>query len=157
VAAGEAFEVVAGGTRCALGRPVSAGNVLDVSGIAGIVNYEPAELVLTARAGTPMQVIESALVQGSQMLAFEPPDLSELISARGSAHSGFAARSALGESTLGGTVATGLSGPRRFRAGGVRDHVLGVIAVSGRGESFVGGGKVVKNYTGYDIPKLMTG
>jgi glycolate dehydrogenase FAD-binding subunit len=157
VSAGEAFELVAGGTRRALGRPVSAGNVLDVSGIAGIVSYEPAELVLTARAGTPMHVIEAALAERSQMLAFEPPDLSELLGAGGSAHSESAGHSAPDASTFGGTVATGLSGPRRFRGGGVRDHVLGVVAVSGRGESFVGGGKVVKNVTGYDIPKLMTG
>jgi glycolate oxidase FAD binding subunit len=144
VAVGEAFEVVGGGSRRSIGRPVSAGNVLDISAIAGVVSYEPAELVLTARAGTPMHVLEAALGEQSQMLAFEPPDLSELVGT----HT---------PGTLGGTVAVGLSGPRRFRAGAVRDHVLGIVAVSGRGESFVGGGKVVKNVTGYDIPKLMTG
>lgn len=144
VASGESLEVVGAGSRRTLGRAVSASNTLDVSGIAGILSYEPAELVLTAAAGTPLHVIETALAEGSQMLTFEPPDFAPLLGtdAKGS---------------FGGVVATGLSGPRRFRAGAVRDHVLGISAVSGRGEVFVGGGKVVKNVTGYDIPKLMTG
>lgn len=112
--------------------------------MSGIVSYEPAELVLTAQAGTPMALIDAALAEHGQCLAFEPPDLAPLVGVQG-------------KGTLGGVVATGLSGPRRFRAGGARDHVLGIGAVSGRGEAFVGGGKVVKNVTGYDIPKLMTG
>ena len=143
--AGEAFEVAGAGTKRALGRPVQAPHRLEVSGLSGIVSYEPSELVLTVLAGTPMQEIEAALAERSQCLAFEPPDYSALLGS---------ARSA---GTIGGVVAAGLSGPRRMKAGGARDHVLGMAAVSGRGEAFVAGGKVVKNVTGYDLPKLMTG
>ncbi len=127
--------------------------MLDVSALSGIVSYEPAELVLTARAGTPMATIDAALAEGGQCLAFEPPDLSALLAGAGAT----SAQGAASGGTLGGVIATGLSGPRRFKAGAARDHVLGIAAVSGRGEAFVGGGKVVKNVTGYDIPKLMTG
>lgn len=141
---GEALEIVAAGSRRPLGRPVSSAHVLDVSGLSGIVSHEPSELVLTALAGTPMHVIDAALAASSQCLAFEPPDFASLL--------GTQARG-----TFGGAIVTGLSGPRRFKAGAARDHVLGVAAVSGRGEAFVGGGKVVKNVTGYDMPKLMAG
>jgi glycolate oxidase FAD binding subunit len=127
------------GTKQSFGHAVSVSHTLDLSGLAGVVTYEPGELVLTARAGTPLEEIESLLAANRQHLAFEPPQLGS------------------GGGTLGGVVATGLSGPRRFKAGAVRDHVLGIAGVSGRGESFIGGGKVVKNVTGYDIPKLMTG
>ena len=194
LSAGESVEVIAGGSKRALGRPVSATSVLDVSALSGIVSYEPAELVLTARAGTPMALIAAALAEHSQCFAFEPPDLAALLNA-GDAHGPVVAHApgdasderahiasaggagtglplararsvaddaAPGSSaplrgTLGGVIATGLSGPRRFKAGAARDHVLGITAVSGRGEAFVGGGKVVKNVTGYDIPKLMAG
>jgi glycolate dehydrogenase FAD-binding subunit len=144
LSAGGSLEVLAGGSKRTLGRPVSAAHVLDVAALAGIVSYEPSELILTVRAGTPLRTIEAELGARSQCLAFEPPDLAPLL---GTATAG----------TVGGAVATGLSGPRRFKAGAARDHVLGIAAVSGRGEAFVGGGKVVKNVTGYDIPKLMTG
>jgi glycolate oxidase FAD binding subunit len=153
LAAGEAFEVIGRRSKRALGRPVSAPNLLDVSSLSGIVSYEPAELVLTARAGTPLQIIEDALAESAQCLAFEPPNLTTLLAA---GHVPDKSPVSLAGS-LGGVVATGLSGPRRFKAGAVRDHVLGIAGVSGRGEAFVGGGKVVKNVTGYDIPKLMTG
>lgn len=144
VSAGEAVEIVCGASKRTLGRPVSAAHVLDVSALSGIVSYEPSELVLTARAGTPLRVIEAALAERAQCLAFEPPDLAPLLGSSG-------------EPSFGGVVAVGLSGPRRFRAGAARDHVLGISAVSGRGEAFVAGGRVVKNVTGYDLPKLMTG
>jgi glycolate oxidase FAD binding subunit len=147
MAEGEALEIIAGGTRSALGRPVDAPHMLDVSGLKGVLSYEPEELVLTARPGTPLAEIETLLASRKQHLAFEPPSIGGLREkAVGT-----------GQGTLGGVVATGLSGPRRPRAGAVRDHVLGIAAVSGRGEAFIGGGKVVKNVTGYDIPKLMTG
>src|SRR5690349_2951672 len=136
--AGEALEVVGTGTRRGLGRPVEAPHVLDVSALRGVLEYEPEELVLTALPGTPLEEIEALLAERKQCLAFEPPYL-----ARGG--------------TLGGAVSTGLSGPRRPKAGAVRDHVLGVTAVSGRGELFKAGGKVVKNVTGYDLPKLIAG
>ena len=160
LAAGEALEVLGAGTKRALGRPLQAPHVLDVSALSGIVSYEPAELVLTARAGTPMAEIEAALREHAQCLAFEPPDYSALLDV---ARAGTAAVGAREHAdvrqagTLGGVVAAALSGPRRMKAGAVRDHVLGIAAVSGRGEAFVAGGKVVKNVTGYDLPKLMTG
>ncbi len=155
LAAGEAFEIVGSQSKRALGRPVNVANVLDVSGISGIVSYEPAELVLTARAGTPLHVIEAALAEHAQCLAFEPPDFSRLLATDVPRAISESAQGVSG--TLGGVVATGLSGPRRFKAGAVRDHLLGIAAVSGRAEGFVAGGKVVKNVTGYDIPKLMAG
>jgi glycolate oxidase FAD binding subunit len=140
-----ALRITARGTKQALGSPVSAPAILDISRLSGIVSYEPGELVLTARAATPLEEIDAALAAHRQHLAFEPPRLAAVLG------SGSAA------GTLGGVVAVGLSGPRRFKAGAVRDHVLGIAGVSGRGESFVAGGKVVKNVTGYDLPKLMCG
>jgi glycolate oxidase FAD binding subunit len=136
--AGEAVEVVGSGTRRGLGRPVDAAHVLDVSGLRGVLEYEPEELILTALPGTPLAEIENLLATRKQCLAFEPPYL-------------------MGSGTLGGAVSVALSGPRRPKAGAVRDHVLGMTAVSGRGELFKAGGKVVKNVTGYDLPKLITG
>jgi glycolate oxidase FAD binding subunit len=140
-----ALRITARGTKQALGSPVSAQGTLDISRLSGIVSYEPGELVLTARAATPLEEIEAALASHRQHLAFEPPKLGAMLDGGSAA------------GTLGGAVAVGLSGPRRFKAGAVRDHVLGIAGVSGRGESFVAGGKVVKNVTGYDLPKLMTG
>ena len=138
MSAGEALEVLGSGARRALGRPVEAPHVLDVSALRGVLDYEPEELTLTARPGTPLAEIEALLASRKQCLAFEPPYLP-------------------GSGTLGGVVSTGLSGPRRPKAGAVRDHLLGVTAVSGRGELFKAGGKVVKNVTGYDLPKLIAG
>ena len=136
--AGEALEIIGTGTWRELGRPVEAPHVLDVAALRGVLDYEPEELVLTALPGTPLAEIENLLATRTQCLAFEPPYLT-------------------GAGTLGGTVSIGLSGPRRVKAGAVRDHVLGFTAVSGRGELFKAGGKVVKNVTGYDLPKLITG
>jgi glycolate oxidase FAD binding subunit len=136
--AGEALEVFGSGTRRGLGRPVDAAHWLDVSALRGVLAYEPEELILTALPGTSLAEIESLLATRKQCLAFEPPYLT-------------------GAGTLGGAVSTGLSGPRRPKAGAVRDHLLGVTAVSGRGELFKAGGKVVKNVTGYDLPKLIAG
>ncbi|MFO1376915.1 MAG: glycolate oxidase subunit GlcE [Steroidobacteraceae bacterium] len=145
VAAGRRLEVVGRGALGAFGRPVDAPCRLDVSGLTGIVSFEPGELVVTVRAGTPLDELEALLAGHAQCLAFEPPDLGPLLGAPA------------GGVTVGGIVATGISGPRRFKAGAVRDHVLGARAVSGRGELFVCGGKVVKNVTGYDLPKLLVG
>ena len=118
--------------------------LLDVSRLAGVLDYEPAELVLTARPGTPLKEIEALLAGAGQMLSFEPPDWRGLLGTEG-------------EPTLGGTIACNLSGPRRLRAGAARDYFLGFSAINGRGESFKAGGKVVKNVTGYDLCKLMAG
>lgn len=140
-----AVEIIGGGSKRALGRPVEAEQRLDLGGVKGITLYEPAELVLRARAATPLAEIEDALAANRQTLAFEPPDLSRLLGAPA------------GRQTIGGIVATNLAGPRRCTAGAVRDHVLGLRAVNGRGEAFKAGGRVVKNVTGYDLCKLLTG
>ena len=145
-AAGEApLEVVCGGSKRGLGRPVQTAHRLDVSGLRGIDLYEPAELVMTARPGTPLAEIEAALAAENQQLAFEPPDLGPLLGG------------AAGGGTIGGVFACNLSGARRVTAGAARDHFLGVEAVTGRGEAIVAGGRVVKNVTGYDLCKLFAG
>jgi glycolate oxidase FAD binding subunit len=137
------LEPVGGGSKRAVGRPV-AGDVLDLGALAGIVAYEPAELVLTARAATPLAVVEAELGASSQRLAFEPPDFAALLGSDRSP-------------TLGGVLAANLAGSRRVAAGAARDHFLGCRAVTGRGEPFKAGGRVVKNVTGYDLPKLLAG
>jgi glycolate oxidase FAD binding subunit len=148
LAAGEPLELLAGGTKRGLGRPLQLPHTLDLSRLSGIRDYQPSELVLTAAAATPLVEIEAALGQARQMLAFEPPDWGALYGLGAAA----AARR-----TLGGVLACNLSGPRRISAGAARDHFLGFRAVNGRGEVFKAGGKVVKNVTGYDLPKLMAG
>ena len=138
-----ALEAVGGGSKRAVGRPVAA-DVLDLAALAGVVTYEPAELVLTAHAATPLAAIETELAASGQRLAFEPPDFGALL---GSAR----------PQTLGGVLAANLAGSRRVAAGAARDHFLGCRAVTGRGEPFKAGGRVVKNVTGYDLPKLLAG
>jgi glycolate oxidase FAD binding subunit len=145
VAEDSPLEVVGGGSKRALGRPVEADHRLDLSGLAGIELYEPAELVMTALPGTPLVTIEAALAEQGQQLAFEPPDLGPLLG--GAAAGG----------TIGGVFACNLSGPRRVKAGAARDHFLGLKAVTGRGEAIAAGGRVVKNVTGYDLCKLLAG
>jgi glycolate oxidase FAD binding subunit len=137
------LEPVGGGSKRAIGRPIEA-DLLDLGELAGIVTYEPAELVLTARAATPLATLDAALATHAQRLAFEPPDFGALLGVRG-------------EQTIGGVLAANLAGSRRVAAGAARDHFLGFNAVSGRGERFKAGGKVVKNVTGYDLPKLLAG
>src|SRR5690242_11526942 len=144
LAAEEPVEIVGGGSKRALGRPVQAAHTLDLSRLSGIRDYAPSELVLTAGAATPLAEIELALDDAGQMLAFEPPRWHALLGGEGAP-------------TLGGVLACNLAGPRRLKAGAARDHFLGFRAVSGRGESFKAGGKVVKNVTGYDLCKLMAG
>lgn len=126
-----------GNSKAFYGR-ACAGVPLDVSGHRGIVAYEPTELVITARAGTPLAEIEAALAANNQMLPFEPPHFSSA-------------------ATLGGMVAAGLSGPRRPWGGSVRDAVLGVKLLNGRGEVLRLGGQVMKNVAGYDVSRLMAG
>ena len=117
---------------------------VDLGALSGVVDYEPSELVLTVRPATPLGQIETMLAERGQMLAFEPWDHGAVFGQAGGA-------------TIGGIVAAGVSGPRRVSAGGARDHLLGFEAVSGRGEIFRGGGKVVKNVTGYDVSKVIAG
>lgn len=144
LAANTPLEVVGRGTRRMMGRPVQAAAVLDLGAFSGVELYEPEELILEAGAATPLADIENLLATRGQQLAFEPPDLSGLFE---SANGG----------SLGGIMACNLSGPRRIQAGAARDHILGIRGVSGRGEAFKGGARVVKNVTGYDLPKLMAG
>jgi glycolate oxidase FAD binding subunit len=139
------LELVGSGSKRALGRPFQADHTLDLSAFAGIVAYEPEELVLTAKAATPLSEIEAALVDKGQMLAFEPMDHAALLG------------TGAGAGTIGGVIACNLSGPRRLKMGAARDHLLGFHAVSGRAERFKSGGTVVKNVTGYDLSKLITG
>jgi glycolate oxidase FAD binding subunit len=139
------FEIVSSGSKRDFGRPVSAERILDVSALKGIIKYEPEELVITAHAATPIKEIEAALAERKQMLGFEPADWCTLF---GDDH---------GRATLAGTVATNACGARRVKAGAVRDHVIGCRFVNGSGEAIKAGGSVIKNVTGFDIPKLMCG
>ena len=139
------LEVVGGGSKRAFGRPVAAARRLDLSALSGIGLYEPEELAMGAAAATPIADIEMALAANRQQMAFEPPDLGPLLGG------------AAGGGTIGGAIACNLGGPRRLKAGAARDHVLGFHAVSGHGEVFKSGGRVVKNVTGFDLGKLMAG
>jgi glycolate oxidase FAD binding subunit len=132
-----ALRIRGGGTKDWYGQG-NEGDILDTRGYKGIVDYEPTELVITARCGTPLAEIEAALAERNQMLAFEPP------------HFGDGA-------TFGGAIATGLSGPRRANSGAVRDFVLGVKLMDGKGEVLGFGGQVMKNVAGYDVSRLLAG
>ena len=145
LAGGKTFEVVGRGTKRAIGRAAQWDATLDLSEFSGVTLYEPEELVLSAKAGTPLAEIEALVAASHQELAFEPMDYGPLLGG------------AAGAASIGGVIAANLSGPRRIRAGAARDHFLGLSAVSGRGESFKAGGRVVKNVTGYDLCKLIAG
>jgi len=131
-----AIRIRGGGSKDFYGG-VLKGEILDTKHYSGIVDYECSELVMTARAGTPLAEIEAAINERGQMLAFEPPHF--------------------GNATLGGCIAAGLSGPRRAAAGAARDYVLGVRMIDGRGNDLRFGGRVMKNVAGYDVSRLMTG
>jgi len=145
LAEGVTLDVRGLGSKRTLGKPMHCDQVLDLSGISGVVDYAPEELVVTVRAGTPMREVEALLAQRNQILAFEPPDFGPLLG--GEAEQG----------TLLGALMGNLSGPRRLSAGAARDHLLGFSGVNGRGEAFKSGGKVMKNVTGYDLSKLLAG
>lgn len=138
------LELRAGGTRRDMGAPREA-DIVDLTAFTGIVDYDPPELVLTLRPATPLAQIEKLLTDHGQMLAFEPFDQAPLFG------------EPAGRGTIGGAVIAGTAGSGRLTAGAPRDHLLGLSAISGRGERFVAGGKVVKNVTGYDLPKLIVG
>jgi len=135
-ASGQPLVLRGGGSKDFFGR-AAAGDVLDTRTWRGILSYEPTELVVTVRAGTPLAELEAVLAEHGQMLAFEPPHF--------------------GAGTVGGMVAAGLSGPRRASAGAVRDHLLGVTLMDGRGDILRFGGQVMKNVAGYDVSRLMAG
>ncbi|MEY4710561.1 MAG: putative Glycolate oxidase subunit [Pseudomonadota bacterium] len=137
-AARQPLRIRGGGTKDFYGEPGAPAQVLSTMAFAGIVSYEPSELVVTVRAGTPLADLEAALAAQGQCLPFEPPHFAE-------------------SATVGGMVAAGLSGPARASVGAVRDYVLGVTMVNGRGEVLVFGGQVMKNVAGYDVSRLMTG
>ena len=145
VAENKSLEVVGRGSKRSLGRPAQWDATLDLSALKGVTMYEPEELVLTAHAGTPLREIEQQVDMSSQELAFEPMDYGPLLGIPG------------GRGSIGGALAANLSGPRRIKAGAARDHFLGFTGVSGRGEIFKSGGRVVKNVTGYDLCKLLAG
>jgi len=136
-----ALSIVGRNSKAFYGRNderAASAETLDVSGHCGVLNYEPTELVITARAGTPLAEIEALLDNNGQMLPFEPPAFSE-------------------SATIGGTIACNLSGPRRAHAGAARDLVLGCKIINGKGEIMSFGGEVMKNVAGYDVSRLMAG
>ncbi|MGE0502862.1 MAG: glycolate oxidase subunit GlcE [Rhizobiaceae bacterium] len=145
VAEEEPLEILGHGTKRGIGAPVQAAHTLDLSRLSGVTLYEAEELVLSSKAGTPLAEIEALLGSRGQELAFEPIDYGPLLGGQP------------GRGTIGGALAANLSGPRRIKSGAARDHILGVHAVSGRGEVFKSGGRVVKNVTGYDLSKVMAG
>src|SRR4051794_2892554 len=145
LAESKTLEIVGHGSKRGIGRAAQWDLSLDLSDLSGVTLYEPDELILSAKAGTPISEIEALLAQNNQELAFEPIDYGPVF------------EGAPGGGTIGGVLAANLSGPRRIKAGAARDHFLGFTAVSGRGETFKSGGRVVKNVTGYDLCKVLAG
>lgn len=144
IASEQPLEIIGHGTRRLIGQPMATNAVLDVSALNAVTSYEPNELIITVQSGAPLADVQSLIDSRNQQFAFEPMDTSALLGVSGSG-------------TIGGMIAAGLAGPRRIKAGGARDHLLGAHAVSGFGDSFKTGGRVVKNVTGYDLCKLLTG
>jgi glycolate oxidase FAD binding subunit len=136
-----ALRIRGGGTKDWYGQALQ-GEILDTRAFSGIVDYEPTELVITARCGTPLAEIEAALAERGQMLAFEPPHFGD---------------QATSFATFGGAIAAGLSGPRRATSGAVRDFVLGAVMMDGKGDVLTFGGQVMKNVAGYDVSRLLAG
>jgi glycolate oxidase FAD binding subunit len=143
------LEIIGHGSKRLIGAPVEAMETLDLSKLTGINFYEPEELVLSAKAGTPLAEIERLLGSKGQELAFEPMDYAQLLGGKSPKGGKFG--------TIGGVLATNSAGPRRLKAGAARDHILGIEAVTGRGDLFKSGGRVMKNVTGYDLSKGMAG
>ena len=140
------LEIIAGGTKRSFGESIKTNHILDLSKLSGIVSYQPEELVLTVKPATLLSELTQALADSKQVLAFEPPDLG-----------GLWVEDYKPCSTIGGAVLCNLSGSRRPFLGAARDYFLGFTGVSGRGEFFKAGGKVVKNVTGFDLCKLIAG
>jgi glycolate oxidase FAD binding subunit len=144
IAGEQPLEVIGHGSRRGIGQVMATNAVLDLSALNAVTAYEPNELIITVEAGAPLADVLSLIDSKNQQFAFEPMDTAPLLGTAGSG-------------TIGGMIGTGLAGPRRIKAGGARDHLLGAHAVSGFGDSFKTGGKVVKNVTGYDLCKLLAG
>jgi glycolate oxidase FAD binding subunit len=144
IAGEQPLEIIGHGTKRQIGQPMATNALLDLSALNAVTSYEPNELIITVQAGAPLADVKSLIDSKNQHFAFEPVDTSLLLGAPG-------------EGTIGGMIGAGLAGPRRIKAGGARDHLLGAHAVSGFGDSFKAGGRVVKNVTGYDLCKLLAG
>lgn len=144
IASEQPLEIVGHGSKRLIGQPMATNALLDLSDLNAVTAYEPNELIITVQAGAPLADVQSLIDSKNQLFAFEPMDTSVLLGTP-----------AIG--TIGGMIGAGLAGPRRIRAGGARDHLLGAHAVSGFGDSFKTGGRVVKNVTGYDLCKLLAG
>jgi glycolate oxidase FAD binding subunit len=145
LASEQPLEIIGHGTKRLIGQPMATNALLDLSALNAVTGYEPNELIITVQAGAPLADVKSLIDSKNQEFAFEPIDTWQLL--------GTAADSG----TIGGMIGAGLAGPRRIKAGGVRDHLLGAHAVSGFGDGFKAGGRVVKNVTGYDLCKLLAG
>lgn len=141
---GAAMRILGGGTRSTIGRTINPKVTLSTSALSGITLYEPNEMVMTAKAGTPLSQIQKTLSDNNQMLTFEPMDHQRVMGLKG-------------EPTIGGVVAGNISGPRRIYAGGARDSLIGVRFINGKGDVIKNGGRVMKNVTGLDLVKLQAG
>jgi glycolate oxidase FAD binding subunit len=144
VASDQPLEIIGHGSRRLIGQPMATNALLDLSALNAVKAYEPNELIITVEAGAPLADVLSLIDSKNQQFAFEPIDTAPLLGMPG-------------VGTVGGMIGAGLAGPRRIKAGGARDHLLGAHAVSGFGDSFKAGGRVVKNVTGYDLCKLLAG
>jgi glycolate oxidase FAD binding subunit len=144
IASEQPLEIIGHGSKRLIGQPMATNALLDLSALNAVTSYEPNELIITAQAGAPLTDVLSLIDSKNQQFAFEPMNISMLL---GTPDIG----------TIGGMIGAGLAGPRRIKAGGARDHLLGAHAVSGFGDSFKAGGRVVKNVTGYDLCKLLAG
>ncbi|HEX9588281.1 MAG TPA: FAD-binding protein [Bradyrhizobium sp.] len=144
LASEQPLEIIGHGGKRLIGQPMATNALMDVSALNAVTAYEPNELIITVQAGAPLADVLSLIDSRNQQFAFEPVNTSQLL---GTPDIG----------TIGGMIGAGLAGPRRIRAGGARDHLLGAHAVSGFGDSFKAGGRVVKNVTGYDLCKLLAG
>ena len=144
IASEQPLEIIGHGSKRSVGQPMATNALLDLSALNAVTAYEPNELIVTVQAGAPLADVLSLIDSKNQQFAFEPMNTASLL---GTPEIG----------TIGGMIGAGLAGPRRIKAGGARDHLLGAHAVSGFGDSFKAGGKVVKNVTGYDLCKLLAG
>jgi len=144
IAGEQPLEIIGHGSKRLIGQPMATNALLDLSALNAVTAYEPNELIITVQAGAPLADVKSLIDSKNQQFAFEPIDTAPLLGTP-----------SLG--TIGGMIGAGLAGPRRIKAGGARDHLLGAHGVSGFGDSFKAGGRVVKNVTGYDLCKLLAG
>ena len=144
IASEQPLEIIGHGSKRLMGQPMATNALLDLSALNAVTSYEPNELIITVQAGAPLADVKSLIDSKNQQFAFEPINTALLLGTAG-------------DGTIGGMIGAGLAGPRRVQAGGARDHLLGAHAVSGFGDSFKAGGRVVKNVTGYDLCKLLAG